>query len=1135
MTLLQNIYSRFDVFVTYKMSRCVVKFGAHARSFLCSEVEADHFAGLITSEGCDIILVLKDDSKVSITFAVEDMKRCSDTFRELTDKSDSDGDYFSDEQNPKTIDDCVSDVTKHKALNSCIFRLGLLIHSTSTYGAQLSSELRKEIIDYLDRDLLVSLMVFDFLRAVELVNLLLVYNPRQYLSNYIIHSFNLESHMVVKLFSLGYRLNFDVLVDKVQDTETFLKAVEYGMPVVKISVGDYVTNDILEFCDMLKYLNVDSNSYVTRLGPSAPMLEELHCCRSSGIRQDQIDLCTNLKYLYIDDNSSVIMCHPGVEVLSIRGARNMEYNFICSLANLRELSITFSADIITIPRSVTKLHLYGYCGCKHSVDCKYVEYLEIEDNRMHVDVGVSLKSLVINSAKGNIAENVHGILDAVNIETLIIGYGYLIDFTHFTELRHLETSVVQIDLIANPEKLEILKVDMFTDGTNLDPRQLRNLIHTLDTRRYHYARYNPVMHCNINVFTNLRILHIKWPDCSVGLSEDFHLEELACDSFTGQMRGLKRLIILGSYYPSDFELWTDENKASIEYLEVGEEEDDMSGCPNLKEYRSRQFESSNIMPIPGAMLTMDVLSYRSDIIHHLQAGNEEEATLEFIYEDYARQTKRPFILYSDIFANLKILDLERAIFGYEDGIRIDCKQLPLLEELRVSRSIRIMYLDTLKRLERLVTYDISLFDYGCLVESDDYDNACISNPLLKYLNIEISAFGLVRHNMGRKIITIESKWLKHLIIRGAENDGECYVDELIINTPHIEELTLRGCRTVKVGGGAGFTSLIVYDANILIDLQRSKNTLQTIVLPSGDKINTDHLDNILFPFLKRGSITRDDTMEWINRNKKSSKHKKKSGIDYGGDDSDEPRLLPRKRSTYDSDQEIPTSIKPRVAKPNLKFRNGEPVQKPAPESVNMATAADESDDTERRLGPIKITRRQGRHNNSAVGQLKPAKPARMHDDSEDSDSKSRKQAKPAKIRDDDYDSDFNFEHLTKAKPARMHDDSKDSDGGSSSCIQGGRLCKPSRPYYDSDEPKPSVRRLVVKRKDSSDSDDPKPLRRGPIVIPERKDSSDSDSDRGPVRVVKHQDPNESESSSNDAPQGRIMRKYHTNYESDDSD
>ena len=839
------------------MSRCIAKFRTGVRAFLCTEMETIIYTKAIETEKCDIILILDDDSTINISFTMNNIKQCSNMIEDMI-GDDKDEDYFDKSANPEGIDDCLKAVDECLDLNSGMFRLAMLIHSTSSYKEQISAELREDIMKYLDRNLAYSLKLFDHLRINELVNSLLMYNPRPQRLDFIIYNFNLESHIVIKMFSLGYKLDFDGIIDKVLDTQVLLEAVRHGLVIKKIYNGDYLTNEILELCEMITHLNVDSNSYVTRLGPSAGILEELHCCRSSGIRQAEIDLCINLKRLYADDNPHLTMCHPDkLETLSVKGARYMRFDFICSLPNLKELSISCADDIQMIPRYINKLCLSGYYDFLSPLNCEHIEYLEVDDGELKFTIGSVLNTLIINGYpdKPNIKHC--NISSAVNLEVLIDARRGFVNIDYMTKLRHLElkSACIRIDDIPNPEKLEILKVNKFISGSDIVTGEISRPSHR--TRSDSDDEGGSIKIRRIDKFTNLHTLHIYDPKYGVELSENLHVEELKCNIFTGYMYGLKRLIV-GENIPIILKDWTLEHKASIEYLEGGTSDSlDIREYANLKDHYVIDNCRLSKEPIPDLMLISNI-TYSKE----LSEFNEEAINHArmILHEELRDRAGNSPVLYSKAFSNLRTLNLRYS--GRNGACCIDCRHLPLLEDLSVNEGIYVMFSNKLERLEKFTVCDISLQgDYDDTSDLNRPDELnCISNALLRELVLTLKIYRGGESGKSEDII-VESKWLKKLTINN-NHDRRLRIDRLILNSPYIEELSIEKCREVEIINHANFTSLINYSADILLNLEESRNTLRTITLPRGGVLDIPRFSKNLYPFLIGGRVVRSELMIW---------------------------------------------------------------------------------------------------------------------------------------------------------------------------------------------------------------------------------------------------------------------------------
>ena len=344
---------------------------------------------------------------------------------------------------------------------------------------------------------------------------------------FVIYNFHLDQWKIIELFALGYKLSFDGIIDKVCDPETFVEALKRGLRVTKIVNGMYLTDDILELCTHLTHLNLNENPYATRLGPSASILEELYCCGSSGIGQDQIDLCINLKCLHIDDNPNVVMCHSeNLITLSIVGNCKMSWDFVNTLVNLRDLRVSLRKEINALPKWITKLHLVGLYKSHNVLNGEHLKWLEVDDSGARIVLGPELKTLKIFAIEGCSGHvKLLNLPSTINIETLILKYGF-IDTSHMINLKHLEMRDVNFDDIPVPGILETLKVYKIAGEsiTNITKEELREYEYgelsddssddnsNSDTEHVSDKR---VKICDFKRFVNLRTLHVDSDICTV--------------------------------------------------------------------------------------------------------------------------------------------------------------------------------------------------------------------------------------------------------------------------------------------------------------------------------------------------------------------------------------------------------------------------------------------------------------------------------------------------------------------------------------------------------------------------------------------------------------------------------------------
>ena len=808
------------------MSGCIVNFGGTVKIFRCSELESERLSKLMNTELDAIIKYY--DVDIEVRFDLEDIKKCSKMVRDLN----SDADHPVSGASPKSMSDALLEL-EDSGLKSGIFSLFLLIHSTSRYKDKLSKELRERIMEYLILNCDVSLELADYLNIEEIINHLLLHNVQPCQMNRIIHNHTLNCWQTVECMSRGVLIKFDGIIDRIQDIAVFEKALDFGMQITEIYDGSYLTNDLLLKCTDLKVLNLDSNPYVTGLGECVNTLEELHCCKSSGIRQRCIDRCSNLKHLHINDNPYITRCnYQAIVTLSIRGTCGLPKAALLKCSNLRELYIDFDRDMSWLPRWVTKLHVYNSFrsdfDSNNIPDYTQLEYLEVEDLTIFGLVGPNLKTFICTHLPdGKVDYNVASDImsQAVNIEKLVAPFGGLFRIELMPKLKHLEMLSINPDLIVNPEKLEILKCS-FYDGTTEHGLLNRDRVVYIDNdlRDGHdIPPHRSVQVYSFDKFTRLHTVHLEGNIC-VKLSEDSSIRDLKCRTVTGSIHGLKRLSTDIYGFPSGH--WMPEQKTSIEYLYTRERLKDISDYSRIKEYEYKIDDTRSDVAL--ASMNGFVISKYSKYApppnpYDIFDNSLEHLILLLNLTKLSRQYVR-----SDIFSNIRTLSVSSTTDYY-----LYCGHFPMLEDLTVDGSTGLCCLEEMtklkslnihmKHIERRLEYSNPHLKGVGVPEVVDGHDICITNPLLQ--SVKICSIG----KCSAKKLSIESLWLKSLEI--CKDTGRTDGLESLAISSRLENLTTYNCHRIEIIGNDRFESLITYTGDILIDFEGSLRTLKKINIP----------------------------------------------------------------------------------------------------------------------------------------------------------------------------------------------------------------------------------------------------------------------------------------------------------------
>ena len=341
----------------------------------------------------------------------------------------------------------------------------------------------------------------------------------------------------------------------------------------------------------------------------------------------------------------------------------------------------------------------------------------------------------------------------------------------------------------------------------------------------------------------------------------------------GCLTGIKRLIIRG--HPGFLSKWKKEELANIEYLEL----DNLDHRINLKYYTNLKKcyikdEYDDSLPGDKEQETIVTESIRPSSYGLRTLESVHERLKMYIdTESYAIRS-----VYSPSFLNLKVLNLNvDSRERHNDPVfKIDCRNLPVLEELHTNKGAVIRNLSASKRLEQLFTSDTAMYDSDSDSGSDDQDidkkapnkrqkhRYVISNPMLQRLE-------LVRKRCyGVGSLTVESKWLKVLIITIKEKASKA-IDTLILHSPYVEELDFRLFKKVEIVGYDNFTYLKRYTADILLNLEESRDTLQSIRLPQDDGPDTSHLNRERYPRLITKGATLVRTMRWLEKSEETKR------------------------------------------------------------------------------------------------------------------------------------------------------------------------------------------------------------------------------------------------------------------------
>ena len=690
------------------MSRCIIRFGGIIRAFRCDELEIVDLTDIVVAKGLDAV-ICDNDEITDVKFDMEDIERCS----RMAEVCAGDDDSVTG-KGPKSIEECVSSLDGYGDLHLGTVKLFLLVHSTSRYRDILGDELRKVLMEYLVLNFSISVKIADYLGIEEIVNYLLTHDLKLRETDRI-YNHTLSCRQIVECMSYGYRLKFNGIIDRIHDVATFELALDFGMQVTEIHNGTYLTNELVAKCVNLKVLNLDSNPYVTELGECRDILEELHCCGSSGIRQECIDRCSMLKRLYIDDNPHISHCdYVGMKTLSIRGACGMSKYVLTGYPELRELHVDFDRDMSWLPGWVTKLCIYSCPNMEFRErtmsDYRQLKHLEIEDCRMIGVVGPNLKTFICLDEMRILSDHMPNydsiMLRAVNLETLIVPHLKVI-VAKMLKLKHLELQRVNQDEIVNPDVLEILKANCIGKSTLIPPRFSRN--NTNDNSRGnnpeddddYYIDTDVGLH-SFDAFTRLHTLHS--PSIRVKLYEGSPIRELVCSDIIGSMSGLERLTINSPYTP--LRNWSLKQIESVEYLRTSNCLLDVRHYPGLKEY---EYNHDTEYSCVGDVRDLRILNCRkftrSLNPHDIFDNSYENLKLLLKRVRMSAQLERP-----DIFSNIMTLRLSSSSY-YE----LYCGCLPMLENLTVEGDIVLFGLEKMTNLislevDRMVNLEYRIED-----------------------------------------------------------------------------------------------------------------------------------------------------------------------------------------------------------------------------------------------------------------------------------------------------------------------------------------------------------------------------------------------------------------------------------------
>ena len=632
---------------------CDFKFGEETYRFCYSRNKDGNFTHnnscTVTEPlGHDMVITLNNTHKY-IDLTVEDLAKCSSITRDIINANHEaidDTESAPNDNNEHKFKTYIKHLEGDIDMYMNILRMLVIIHSSCDHAGDLKHALSKDIKNCLREYTIDALRLADFLGINESVNLLLDLCETDTLCDLKIMNHDIKYWETIKYWARGYQLDFDGIIHEIHDYGILKRAIEKGMRVLEIHDGKYITDDILRLCNHIEILNIDSNPYATRLESFASTLVELHCCNSSGVRQNQLDLCTKLKRLYIDNNPYITRCRSfDLVVLCARGNCSIGDETIARLTKLEELNVIDNMLISEVPESVTRLS-FGMLTAINTTDFSRFEYLEIKRYpTTGIILGPKLKTLIHNSdnadGSGNMSPDIR---QAINLEKLITPNRSYLDLSFCTKLKHLRAASVSLRTLNCANTLEILKVQELAE---------------------------PVKSNSFSRFKKLHTLHITVMPCDITLPPDSAVKNLECIKFKGRLPELDHLCISSICDDSNWD------RSLIKTFSTVDPTTNLANYPSLTEYTIK----STLHDMP-----------------HVVYPDIKKLTIGLV-DGFSK---------FGMFKNLTNLTIQR--IGRNDNIRINCESLPMLRYLNVNMRVSLSGLRELSRLEELCVHTRSLTD-----------------------------------------------------------------------------------------------------------------------------------------------------------------------------------------------------------------------------------------------------------------------------------------------------------------------------------------------------------------------------------------------------------------------------------------